>query len=180
VLDLGVTTSYDANSVNAYHSISGSPAPDHDDNGNMTSGPVNGSAASGMVYGKENNNLLSASGTQATNFIYDAMGRLVQFSYTENSVTKTEILTWAGWTLMAREIFTGNAVTETFRYTWGKDHSGSLQGAGGVGGMLAVERNVAGSNTWDIRYMRMVTSSRCQTAVAMSVPAIDTMLLARY
>jgi RHS repeat-associated protein len=27
-----------------------------------------------------------------------------------------------------------------------------MEGAGGVGGLLAVERNVAGSNTWDIRY----------------------------
>jgi RHS repeat-associated protein len=80
------------------------------------------------------------------------MGRLVQFSYTENSVTKTEILTWAGWTLMSREIFTGNTVSETFRYTWGTDLSGTMEGAGGVGGLLAVERNISGSNTWDIRY----------------------------
>jgi RHS repeat-associated protein len=27
-----------------------------------------------------------------------------------------------------------------------------MEGAGGVGGLLAIERNVAGSNTWDIRY----------------------------
>jgi hypothetical protein len=44
VLDLGVTKSYGANSVNAYTSISGFAAPVHDANGNMTSGPVNGSA----------------------------------------------------------------------------------------------------------------------------------------
>jgi RHS repeat-associated protein len=152
VLDLGVTKSYGANSVNAYTSISGFAAPVHDANGNMTSGPVNGSAVSSMVYGQENNNLLAASGAQATNFVYDAMGRLVQFSYTENSINKTEILTWAGWTLMTREIFTGNAVSESHRYTWGTDLSGTMEGAGGVGGLLAIERNVAGSNSWDIRY----------------------------
>jgi RHS repeat-associated protein len=154
VLDLGVTTSYGANSVNAYHSISGSAAPVHDDNGNMTSGPVNGSAASGMVFGKENNNLLQAVSGHTSDYVYDAMGRLVQLTRHDVGAgqTATEILTWAGWTLMTREIFTGNAVTETFRYTWGTDLSGTLEGAGGVGGMLAVERNVAGSNTWDIRY----------------------------
>jgi RHS repeat-associated protein len=27
-----------------------------------------------------------------------------------------------------------------------------MEGAGGVGGLLAIERNIAGSNTWDIRY----------------------------
>jgi RHS repeat-associated protein len=120
----------------------------------MNSGPLGvvGAATSALTYGKENNNLLSASGTQPTNFVYDALGRLVQFSYTENSVTKTEILTWAGWTLMTREIFTGNAVSESHRYTWGTDLSGTMEGAGGVGGLLAIERNVAGSNTWDIRY----------------------------
>ena len=154
VLDLGVTKSYGANSVNAYTSISGFAAPAHDANGNMNSGPLGvvGAATSALTYGKENNNLLSASGTQATNFVYDAMGRLGQFSYTENSVTKTEILSWAGWTLMSREIFTGNAVSESHRYTWGTDLSGTMEGAGGVGGLLAVERNVAGSNIWDIRY----------------------------
>ena len=154
VLDLGVTKSYGANSVNAYTSISGFAAPVHDANGNMNSGPLGvvGAATSALTYGKENNNLLSASGTQATNFVYDAMGRFVQFSYTVNSVTKTEILSWAGWTLMTREIFTGNAVSESHRYTWGTDLSGTMEGAGGVGGLLAVERNVAGSNIWDIRY----------------------------
>ena len=154
VLDLGVTKSYGANSVNAYTSISGFAAPVHDANGNMNSGPLGvvGAATSALTYGKENNNLLAASGTQATNFVYDAMGRLVQLSYTVNSVTKTEILTWAGWTLMTREIFSGNAVSETHRYTWGTDLSGTMEGAGGVGGLLAIERNVAGSNTWDIRY----------------------------
>ena len=154
VLDLGVTKSYGANSVNAYTSISGFAAPVHDANGNMNSGPLGvvGAATSALTYGKENNNLLSASGTQATNFVYDAMGRLVQLSYTVNSVTKTEILSWAGWTLMTREIFSGNAVSETHRYTWGTDLPGTMEGAGGVGGLLAIERNVAGSNTWDIRY----------------------------
>jgi RHS repeat-associated protein len=154
VLDLGVTTSYGANSVNAYHSISGSAAPVHDDNGNMTSGPVNGSAASGMVFGKENNNLLQAVSGHTSDYVYDAMGRLVQLTRHDVGAgqTATEILTWAGWTLMSREIFTGNTVSETFRYTWGTDLSGTMEGAGGVGGLLAVERNLAGSNTWVIRY----------------------------
>jgi hypothetical protein len=75
-----VTTSYGAISVNAYHSISGSAAPAHDANGKMSSGPVNGSATSGMVYGKENNNLLQAVSGHASDYVYDAMGRLVQLT----------------------------------------------------------------------------------------------------
>jgi RHS repeat-associated protein len=61
-----------------------------------------------------------------------------------------ERYTWSGWTLLNRELFTGTTPTSSFRYTWGLDLSGRQEGAGGVGGLLAIER-IVGSNT-EIRF----------------------------
>ena len=54
--------------------------------------------------------------------------------------------------MLAREVYQASTLLETYRYTWGPDLSGTLEGAGGVGGLLAVERAVGSSTTWDIRH----------------------------
>ena len=53
-------------------------------------------------------------------------------------VTPQEIRTFLydGWNLIQETIATANSTT-TNHYVWGKDLSGTLQGAGGVGGLLA-------------------------------------------
>ncbi len=57
--------------------------------------------------------------------------------------TATHVFVYDGWNLVQETIATASDVT-TNAYVWGKDLSGTLQGAGGVGGLLAVSLN----GTW--------------------------------
>ncbi|HCE46516.1 MAG TPA: hypothetical protein DET40_23470 [Lentisphaeria bacterium] len=73
-------------------------------------------------------------------FAYDYMGRRVSktvYSWVNNAwqVSKAEKYAYDGWNLIAK-FNASNALQES--YLWGEDLSGSLQGAGGVGGLLAV------------------------------------------
>ena len=61
--------------------------------------------------------------------VYDHMGR--RFQKVVGSATNTFV--YDGWNLIQE-----TSASATNRYTWGLDLSGSLQGAGGVGGLLAV------------------------------------------
>jgi YD repeat-containing protein len=158
-LDNGLTTNYSSNSVNAYTSMSSggilppNQNPTYDPNGNMLTRPVGApvSGGSSLSYDKENRLRTISTGPDTVSHTYDALGRLIQTDTTA-ATDNRERYTWAGWTLLTREIFTGTASTSTHRYTWGLDLSGSMEGAGGVGGLLALERNVTGNSTWDIRY----------------------------
>jgi RHS repeat-associated protein len=151
-LAFGATTNYTLDNVNDYTAISGSANPSYDDNGNMTSGPVPAGAAL-LNYDKENRLRSTVCNGVTTLYTYDALGRLLCVDQpNSNSDPTKEIYTWSSWTMLARAIYTSGSLTETFRYTWGLDLSGSLEGAGGVGGLLAIERNVTGSTTWEIRY----------------------------
>ncbi|HEX3247804.1 MAG TPA: RHS repeat-associated core domain-containing protein [Pyrinomonadaceae bacterium] len=79
---------------------------------------------------------------QKLEFAYDQMGRRIQkkvsvwnvsaSSYQLQSTTK---FVYDGWNLMA-ELDAGNVLVRS--YSWGKDLSGSLTGAGGIGGLLRV------------------------------------------
>ncbi len=86
--------------------------------------------------------------------VYDPLGRLVWTRRPDGANPPIdEIWSWSSWTLLAREVFQSSTLVETFRYTWGPDLSGSLEGAGGVGGLLAVERAAGSSSTWQIRHV---------------------------
>ncbi|MBO4315320.1 MAG: RHS repeat-associated core domain-containing protein, partial [Prevotella sp.] len=66
-----------------------------------------------------------------TNF-YDAKSRRVKKVTQEATIT----FFYDGWNLVEERISYTNGTTSTIRYYWGKDLSGTLQGAGGVGGLL--------------------------------------------
>lgn len=69
-------------------------------------------------------------------FIYDYMGRRIQKIYSSNSVVQyTNKYVYDGWNLIA-ELGTNNALVRS--YIWGNDLSGTVQGAGGVGGLLVI------------------------------------------
>ena len=78
-------------------------------------------------------------------FAYDAQSRRigkVDYSGWTNgaySVTNTTRFTYDGWNLVS-ELITDNGSLITNNYMWGLDLSQSLQGAGGIGGLLAVIR----------------------------------------
>ncbi|MBN1833015.1 MAG: hypothetical protein JW896_12990 [Deltaproteobacteria bacterium] len=70
---------------------------------------------------------------------YDYQGRRVWkkvYTYTAGTweLDTTKTFTYDGWNVI-QETTTGNS-TNTNYYVWGLDLSGSLQGAGGIGGLL--------------------------------------------
>ncbi|NQU39968.1 MAG: RHS repeat-associated core domain-containing protein [Lentisphaerae bacterium] len=84
---------------------------------------------------------------------YDYLGRrtrkTVQRDYTGGSYTTTNVTTFVydGWLLVSEQSACGGDLS-TNHYVWGLDLSGSLQGAGGVGGLLMVR--VAGTNYFPV------------------------------
>jgi RHS repeat-associated protein len=74
-------------------------------------------------------------------FVYDYKGRRIQKSVsiwngTDWTLTVSNRFLYDAWNMVAELNATNNAVIRT--YLWGLDLSGSLQGAGGVGGLLAI------------------------------------------
>jgi hypothetical protein len=69
-------------------------------------------------------------------FAYDSQGRRIQKMVATNSVgISTNNFLYDGWNLVA-EVQPNNSLIRS--YVWGSDLSGSMQGAGGVGGLLEV------------------------------------------
>ena len=128
------TNTYTANSLNQYNSIllpSASPREIiHDLDGNMLSDGV-------FAYAYDAGNRLktvSSNGVMlATNF-YDAKSRRVKKVTAEATTT----FFYDGWNLVEERVSCTNGTTSTIHYYWGKDLSGTLQGAGGVGGLLCL------------------------------------------
>ena len=71
----------------------------------------------------------------ASNY-YDHQGRRVRLVTSEASYT----FIYDGWNVVL-ELVDHDGVSDRIEYYWGKDISGSLQGAGGVGGLLYLKRN---------------------------------------
>ena len=59
----------------------------------------------------------------------------------EWTTTEAHTFFYDDWNLIEERISRDDGTDFTNRYIWGKDISGSLQGAGGVGGLVAVSRN---------------------------------------
>ncbi|HRY49543.1 MAG TPA: RHS repeat-associated core domain-containing protein [Candidatus Paceibacterota bacterium] len=132
----GAVTSYTVNTLNQLTN-----GYTHDANGNMT-------VAGTTTYEYDDENQLTVvnnPGAYRTEYVYDGRGRLRQ--RTEKG--------WSGggWTTTetVRYVYDGMRVVETrgnatVRYTRGLDLSGTLEGAGGIGGMLA--RTSGGSTAY--------------------------------
>ena len=122
-----VTNSYTANCLNQYTEFT------HDADGNMTQ-------CGDWTYTYDVANRLKTASSNGvlivTNF-YDAKSRRVKKVTPEATAT----FFYDGWNLIEERIAYTNGTTTTIRYFWGKDISGSLQGAGGVGGLLYLKRN---------------------------------------
>ena len=157
-LAFGQSTTYASSSVNAYTSISGggfqAPSPTYDPNGNTLTLPRSDGSSQALTW-DAHDRLRSASNTQSQiSKVYDPLGRLVWIrSIQIGQTAKDEIWSWTGWTLLTREVMQGSTTLDTFRYIWGPDLSTTLEGAGGVGGLLAIEHAPGNSTTWDIRYV---------------------------
>ena len=144
--------------MNPYTTISGggfvAPSPTFDPKGNTLTLPRSNGTSQTLTWDAHDRlRSVTPSGSTASTMVYDPLGRLV-WSRRPNGANPAinEVWSWSSWTLLAREIYQASTLLETYRYTWGPDLSGTLEGAGGVGGLLAVERAVGSSTTWDIRH----------------------------
>ncbi|MBL4770914.1 MAG: RHS repeat-associated core domain-containing protein [Planctomycetes bacterium] len=123
---------YAATSQNQYASI-GALSPSYDADGNATGYPLPAAPGqlSTLVWNGENR-LISATvaGTTST-YSYDYRGRRISKQVGAAPATR---YIYEGWNVIAEYV----SGTLDRSYTWGMDLSGSMQGAGGVGGLLAV------------------------------------------
>ena len=142
--DLFGERTYDANEVNAYLSISNvasaaAVAPVRDSDGNLAAfgdwayqWDARGRlvAASRMVGGIE---------VFQESFAYDWQGRLASRTVARaDGATETHDYFWDDWLLLRERVADSSGETNDIEYVWGPDLSGSFQGAGGIGGLLAV------------------------------------------
>jgi RHS repeat-associated protein len=121
---------YTANALNQYTNIADglTLTPVYDLDGNMTN--YNGWT---FVWDGENRLVLASNAATVESNYYDYMSRRVQMIV--NGVTNR--FEYDGWNLASETTSTG----VTNFYVWGIDLSGSLQGAGGIGGLMAVVLN---------------------------------------
>jgi len=135
------TCDYTSNQLNQYTAVSClPPAPAYDDDGNMTEMP----SATGswtLTWDTENRLISAESATARLEFQYDFMSRRVQrktYSGTPGNWTldETILFLYDGWNLILEQR-TVNQEPANRTYTWGLDLSQTLQGADGVGGLLA-------------------------------------------
>lgn len=107
--------------------------PTHDSDGNMLT-----HGAFAFAWDAENRNTsVISNGIPILTNAYDHRHRRVR----KDTPDAVRDMVYDGWNLIQETIApTGGSVT-TNRYHWGLDLSGTLQGAGGVGGILAAEIN---------------------------------------
>ena len=136
------TNAYVANSLNQYTAISNLCAsaplrePTYDADGNMTSD------GSGWRYAwnGENRMVMASNDTVVVTYAYDHRGRMVRKDIQRRGTEPQSIhYTWDNWNIIRETLVTRHSSLVTDN-VWGLDLDGTLQGAGGVGGLLAVIR----------------------------------------
>ena len=140
--DLPTNPNYAANALNQYTTIPGASAePAYDDDGNAASYPLPVGQSDNAILEWDGENRLirtTTPGGAVTEFTYDYLSRRI----TKSTATEIQCFLYDGWNPIVEKTVPagGGGLTEIRVYTLGKDLSGSMQGAGGVGGLLALER----------------------------------------
>ena len=139
-----ITTAYQSNALNQYTAIEQAKreriAPEYDLDGNLIEDE------NATYIWNANNRLVRVekkSGVVAT-YQYDYMGRRTRKTVRQHdgSTTQSEFV-YDGWNVIQESITSKGKEQSTKHsatryYTWGRDLSGTLQGAGGVGGLLSI------------------------------------------
>jgi len=139
----GISTAYVPNALNQYTSITtqgqAEAQPAYDDNGNLTN-----DGSQSYTFDDENRLVnVQRAGVNSVS-VYDALCRRIAAKKANGaSVTAETRFIYDGWNPVA-ELNANNLVTR--RYTWGLDLSNTPQGAGGVGGLLAMTTNTGAAN----------------------------------
>jgi RHS repeat-associated protein len=134
---------YIPNALNQYTAVQ-NVNPSYDDDGNATAYPlpVNPAANATLAYDGENRLIKVVTATATIEYTYDALSRRI----IKTIGTQRTYYVYNGWNCISEYTGTkhtsGSAptLTRTQSYTWGLDLSQSLQGAGGVGGLLAITK----------------------------------------
>lgn len=143
-LTLPSAKNYTVNALNQYTAVNlgTSVSPAYDDDGNATAYPlpVNLVANAALTYDGENRLIKVVTGSTTVEYTYDALSRRI----IKTVGTQRTYYIYNGWNCISEYTGTKHTtgstpiLTRTQSYTWGLDLSQSMQGAGGVGGLLAV------------------------------------------
>jgi RHS repeat-associated protein len=144
----GNTFHYDSTLLNQYTAVAWGPngneytfEPEYDLDGNMITDDT------WEFTWDEENRLIEASNTVTSVTIinsYDHKGRRISKNTIDSMGQSTTTYLYDGWNLIREISESVSAVLITNSYVWGLDLSGSLQGAGGVGGLLLVSLDRVG------------------------------------
>jgi RHS repeat-associated protein len=138
---------YSTNALNQYEET-GAPTllSAYDLDGNLT----NDGKGTTFEWNAENRMVRVTTPTKVIENTYDGQGRRVRktvFDSTLQTLTSDTRYFYDGWNVIYEDDVLASA--DTKYYVWGLDLSQSLQGAGGVGGLLLVKQ---GTNTWAPTY----------------------------
>ena len=136
---------YQPNALNQYVGIKGDSAlaPTHDADGNLTR-----RGTRTFTWDAENRLIsIHERGILIARCTYDHRSRRIA-CWTRDGVDERYL--YQGWNLIA--VYTPNETEPAETYTWGNDLSGSLQGAGGVGGLLFAKKRGHGQDAWIYHY----------------------------
>jgi len=125
-------TTRTSNALNQYTQI-GSVPLSYDLDGNLLSNGI-------FTYGYDAENRLttvSSNNILLVTNVYDPFSRRIQ----KITPTATHSYFYDSWNLIFETIDYNNGAFDKIDYVWGKDQSGTFQGAGGVGGLLAMSIN---------------------------------------
>jgi RHS repeat-associated protein len=156
------TVGYTPNALNQYTTINPGTAvnPDFDADGNLKADAGINGMGYGLKYEWDAENRITvvrkADTTLLATYVYDHIGRRIRKTTTAaafQGVSDTAYF-YDGFNVVAEYTLTNSGSSAALQqaYTWGLDLSGSMQGAGGVGGMLCIHRvpgtDGSGNRTW--------------------------------
>ena len=141
-LTLPANPNYTANPINQYSAI-GSLSPVYDLDGNATAYPLPAypSANGSLAWDGENRQVSATANGVTTSYLYDALSRRIAKIPTTGPST---LYVYDGFNRIAEYSATTLATNLATTCLWGLDLSGTLQGAGGAGGLLAVKKQGEG------------------------------------
>ena len=138
-LTLPGVSNYTVNSLNQYTAVPSLPSVlTYDEDGNATSYPLPSEATSNaqLIWDAENRLIAVVKANNSTIYYsYDAQSRRTS---KQIDTTPAIYYIYDGWNMIADYSIVNSSFTILNSYTWGMDMSGSMQGAGGVGGLLQV------------------------------------------
>ena len=145
----GVSSTYAANSLSQYTAVNRTIEQSEQSNNFTYDADGNLTQDDRFTYAYDcENRLVSVTptnpvyGSRAIENVYDHRNRRIKkivksFDGTSWNMVETHVFIWDGWNILLEKIAFADNATRTIEYFWGNDLSGTEQGAGGVGGLLA-------------------------------------------